>query len=290
MDVSIVIVSWQVRDSLRRCLSSIFSHPPSLSLEVFVVDNNSTDGTAEMVEKEFPQVILQKNSKNLGFAAACNQAIKKSTGNYILLLNPDTSVSSNSIDSLHNFMLSTRDCGIAGCKLINEDGTLQPSVRKFPDLLSHIFILTKLPNYFPNIPPVKKYYMYGWPHDRTQQVDQIMGACFMIKRQVLKNIGLFDEHFYIWYEEVDLCKRALSAGWKTYFYSEVSVTHLKGKSFIQRNPILLQIIFGRSLLYYFFKNSNLFAYLILLLLYPLSIFLSAIVAVFRIKKPNRNEL
>jgi hypothetical protein len=283
MDVSIVIVSWQVKESLRRCLTSIFNYPTTASLEVFVVDNNSTEGTGDMVKNNFPQVQLIQNEGNRGFSKACNQAIKKS-------VNPDSAVQAGSIDALYNFMVSTRDCGIAGCRIVNEDGTLQPSVRRFPDLLSHIFILLKLHNFFPNIASVKKYYLSGWPHNETRPVDQVMGACFMMKRQMLKKIGLFDEHFYIWYEEVDLCYRALAAGWKTYFFSDTTITHLKGQSFIQRNPISLQFIFGRSMLYYFFKHSSIFSYLILLLLYPVSIILAFFVTVLRIKKKNRKDL
>jgi len=288
MDVSIVIVSWQVKEPLRRCLLSIFDHRPLRSVEVFVVDNKSTDGTVEMVISEFQSVTLIKNEKNLGFATACNQAIKKSSGAYILILNPDTEVQPGSIDSLTDFMQTTRDCGIAGCKLINDDGTLQPSARRFPDLLSHIIILLKLHNFFPHLRPVTKYYMSDWPHDTTRPVDQVMGACFMIRRQLLKDIGLFDEHFYIWYEEVDLCRRALTTGWKTYFFSGTSIIHQKGRSFTQRNPVVLQTIFGRSLLYYFFKHSNLYSYIILLILYPISILLAFIVMMFGIKKKRKD--
>lgn len=287
MDVSIVIVSWQVKEPLRRCLASIYAHPSTLATEVFVVDNASTDGTVEMVRESFPMVTIIANEKNLGFAKACNQAIKKSTGEFIYILNPDTEVTDGSISALHDFMHSTNDCGIAGCRLVNEDGSLQSSARRFPDLLSHILILLKLHNFFPHLKPIADYYLSDWPHNHTQPVEQVMGACFMIRREVLKRIGLFDEHFYIWYEEVDLCRRALSAGWKTYFYADATILHQKGKSFSQRNPITLQIIFGRSLLYYFFKHSNLYAYAVLLALYPLSIILACGVWLFGIKKKNK---
>ncbi len=287
MDVSIVVVSFKVKDLLQKCLSSIYRETQNLEFEVFVVDNNSQDGSVEMVQSNFPRLQLIVNKTNIGFAKACNQAIKKSKGEYILLLNPDTEITDNAICKTWEFMRQKKDAGIAGCKIQNEDGTLQTSVRRFPDLLSHIIILLKLHNFFPNFESIKKYYMSGWPYNETKVVDQVMGAFYMIRREVLKKIGLLDEHFYIWYEEVDLCKRTLKAGWKTYFYANAQIIHQKGQSFSKRTKLVKQLIFNRSLLYYFFKHHNSFSYLVLLILYPISLIITSIVQLLGIEKKQK---
>jgi GT2 family glycosyltransferase len=289
MDVSIIIVSWRVKNLVKNCLDSIYRETTNLSLEVFVVDNASNDGTVEMVANLFPQVHVIASQQNLGFARACNQAIKESTGEAILLLNPDTEITGHAIEKTFQFMQRTQDAGIVGCRIVNADNSLQPSARHFPDFFSHVIILFKLHNFFPNFFPIRYYYMRGWEHTETRIVDQIMGAFFMIRRPVLKAIGLLDTHFYIWYEEVDFCKRALEAGWKTYFYAEATIRHQKGQSFKQEKPLRLQAIFNRSLLYYFFKHKSIFEYCLLLLLLPLSILLALAVQLTGIKK-KRNDL
>jgi len=289
MDVSIIIVSWRVCRALEKCLNSIFQNTKDLTFEVFVVDNNSQDGTVEMVSNDFREAILITNKENNGFAKACNQAIKKSTGDYILLLNPDTEITNNAIAKTQQFMEQTDDCGIAGCRINNEDGTLQLSVRKFPNFISHIFILLKLHNFFPNQKSIREYYQFDFQHDKTKVVDQVMGAFFMIKRKVLDKIGLLDEHFFIWYEEVDFCKRALKAGWKTYFYADTHIIHQKGESFAQKAPLDKQLILNRSLLYYFYKHQSRIEYFILTCLYPISIILALLVQLFKVKK-KRKEL
>lgn len=289
MDVSIIIVSWRVRHALEKCLNSIFQNTKDLTFEVFVVDNDSQDETVKMVMNNSKEVNLIANKENNGFAKACNQAIKEVKGDYILLLNPDTEIADNAIAKTRQFMQQTNDCGIAGCRINNEDGTLQPSVRKFPDFVSHIFILLKLHNFFPNQKSVRKYYQSDFQHQETKPVDQVMGAFFMIKRKVLDKIGLLDEHFFIWYEEVDFCKRALKAGWKTYFYADTHIIHQKGESFAQKAPLDKQLILNRSLLYYFYKHRSRLEYFILICLYPVSLILALLVQLFRIKK-KRKEL
>ncbi|MBU0597656.1 glycosyltransferase family 2 protein [Patescibacteria group bacterium] len=286
MDVSIIIVSWNVKDHLTRCLRSIFKHTDNLNYEVFVVDNNSIDGSAAMVKSLFPAINLIINKKNIGFAAACNQAIKESKGNNILLLNPDTEITDNAIYKTSLYLRKNIKIGIVGCRILNEDGTIQPSVRRFPDLISHICILLKLHNFFPEIKSVKKYYMTDFKYNSNTRVEQVMGAFFMIKRELLKSIGLLDKHFYIWYEEVDFCKRAVNKGWQVYYYQDANVIHHKGKSFEQVKPVLKQSIFNRSMLYYFFKHHSIFEYLVLLILFPTSLILALIVQLLGIKSAN----
>jgi GT2 family glycosyltransferase len=287
MDVSIVIVSWRVKELVRNCLTSIFQHTHNLHFEVFVVDNNSGDGTDTMIRSQFPHVILIQNEENVGFARACNQAIKRSTGEYVLLLNPDTEIMDQAIVKTIQFMQQTSQAGIVGCAIINPDGSIQPSVRSFPNLSSHILILLKIHNFLPKLSAIRKYYRFDYPYTETHIVDQVEGAFFMIRRKVFQQIGLFDQHFYIWYEEVDFCRRAKNKGWLTYFYSGATVQHAKGQSFKQRKPFKLQLIFNRSLLYYFFKHRAKWEYVVLIILYPFSLLLAFLVQLFKIRKSHK---
>ncbi|MFA5134668.1 MAG: glycosyltransferase family 2 protein [Patescibacteria group bacterium] len=288
MDVSIVVVSWKVKDQLSRCLQAILDYTQNLTYEVFVVDNASDDGSAEAVKKYFPTVILLQNQKNIGFAQACNQAIKQSKGTYVLLMNPDTELRENSIEKAFRVMERMPDIGIAGCKLVNPDGSLQPSVRRFPTFMSHMIMLLKLHNFFPRLKPIHWYYHNDWDYNISGYVDQVMGAFFMIRRKTLNDVGLLDQHFYIWYEEVDFCKRAIKKGWKTYYTASTAVIHHKGKSFSKKTVIAKQLIFNRSMLYYFFKHHSVQEYLLLLLVYPLSLLLAIVVQLLRVKKSRKD--
>lgn len=288
MDVSIVIVSWNVKKLLKECLHSIYHQDTNLSYEAFVVDNNSHDESAEMVSREFPQVHLIQNKKNRGFSFACNQAIEKSTGATVLLLNPDVQINSSALEDSYRYMKENSDVGICGSHIIHPDGTTQHSVRSFPDLVSHILILLKLHNFFPNLPALKKYFRNDFDYTKTQAVDQVMGAFFLIRRELINAIGMLDTHFYIWYEEVDYCKRARDAGFVTHYFAQANVVHYKGESFKQVSAIRKQLILNRSILYYFYKNRPLLEYILILALYPISLFLAVVVQLFSIKKKSKD--
>jgi len=287
MTVSVIIVSWNVRDLLKKCLESINKTMSGIEHEVFVVDNNSSDESAEMVKREFPNVNLIENHANMGFAHACNQALKISQGRYLLLLNPDTELIDTSVTKIIKEMDKVPECGIGGCTIKNVDGSIQPSIRKFPDLLSHILILLKVHNFKPDIGPLRTYYQKDFNYQTMSAVDQVMGAFFMIKKKLLEEIGLLDESFYIWYEEVDYCRRAAAKKYKTYYFPQAEVIHQKGKSFAQLSALKKQYIFNRSMLHYFFKHSNIFSYMVLAMLLPISFFLTLLVQVFKIKKKKK---
>ncbi len=288
MDVSIIVVSWRVKNQVLNCLATIFKETKNLTFEIIVIENDSQDGTVEALKSRFPQVTVIENHKNEGFAKACNQGIYVAKGRYILLLNPDTEIRDNAIYRVATFMEQQPSIGVAGCKILNPDGTLQPSVRRFPDLASHLLILLKIHNFFPHVQSLKKYYCTDFDYHKTSAVDQVMGAFFMISRTCLKIIGLLDEHYFIWYEEVDFCKRAALHSLKTYFYSETYIVHHKAKSFEQRGSLTKQAIFTRSMLYYFLKHEPAFSYALLLLLYPISLMLSFLTMVFGIKKIRKD--
>ncbi|MFH0804844.1 MAG: glycosyltransferase family 2 protein [Patescibacteria group bacterium] len=289
MDVSIVIVSWRVRDLLRRCLQSLTNQTPRASTEIFVVDNDSGDGSAEMVSIEFPHVKLIRNNRNLGFAAGCNQAIRRSTGRYILLLNPDTQVGERTIPDTISFAETRSDAGIIGCSIVQPDGTPQHSIRHFPSFRSQLLILLKLHNIFPNARSLKQYYWPDLNYAQTQAVDQVMGAFFLIRREVLSTIGLLDEHFFVWFEEVDFCKRAAMKNWKTYYFPGAVATHVKSASFSQLKPVERQLFFSRSMLYYFYKHRPRWEYCGLLVVFPFSLVIAFVVQLVGMTK-RRTDL
>ncbi|MFA6254554.1 MAG: glycosyltransferase family 2 protein [Patescibacteria group bacterium] len=254
-DLSIIIVSWNVKKLLKECLLSIFKHQGKLEFEIIVADNASNDGTVEMIKKEFTQVKLIPNSNNLGFATANNQGILKSQGQFILALNPDTKIIKDALQKMVDFMKRNPQIGIAGCKHLNPDWTLQPSVRRFPNFFALFFIFTKIAKIIPNIPPVYNYLAKDFDYKIAQPVDQVAGSFFMIRRQLIDEIGMFDENFFTWFEEVDLCKRAKSAGWQVWYNPETEIIHYGGQSFKKEVPWKNQITFFKSAWYYFSKHG-----------------------------------
>ena len=266
IDISIVIVSWNVKNLLHRCLDSILANQNDLNLEIIVIDNASTDGTQQMLQKlpitnyQLPITVIT-NQTNNGFAAANNQGIKIAKGKYILLLNPDTEIRQNTLHEMYKFFEKHSDAGVAGCKHLNPNRTLQPSVRRFPTFWSQFLILHKLHHLLPNLKTFRHYFAKDFDYEKTQPCDQIQGSFFMINRPCLKKVGLFDEKFFIWFEEVDYCKRAYNAGFKTYYNANASIIHHGAQSFNQVLPLDKQKIFNKSLLYYFKKHHSWFEYI-----------------------------
>jgi len=255
LKLSIVIVSWNVRDDLAKCIRSIEENAPRDDFEVIVVDNASTDGTAEMVRSDFPGTTLIVNSANRGFAAANNIGIEKSRGLYVLLLNPDTIAHPGSLDALVGFMDDNEDVGVCGPKLLNEDGSTQPSTRRFPTLRGVLHCHT----IFRFIPVFrghyKKWFMKDFKYDRQRDVDQVMGAALMARRSIVEELGRMDEAFFMYYEEVDLCYRVKQAGWRIVFVPDAVITHSGGRS-TDQVPVTKRIMTLRSLLIFLRKHRG----------------------------------
>lgn len=255
MKLSVVIVSWNVKENLANCLKSIEENPASEPFEVIVVDNASSDGTVESVKNNFHQAVVIANDRNLGFAAANNQGIEKSQGEYILLLNPDTIVHSGSLDVLIEFMDKNEDVGICGPQLLNQDGTIQSSVRCFPTFRGALYRHTviKYLGLFKN--EYRKWLMKSFDHKTKMDVDQVMGAALMVRRLIIEDVGAMDEQFFMYYEEVDLCFRTKQAGWRVVFMPEAVITHLGGQSSGQI-PMKKQMMAITSLLKFFRKHRG----------------------------------
>jgi len=230
VDLSIIIVNWNVRDLLRRCLTSLAAARTGFTSEVFVVDNASADGSADMVRGEFPDVILIENTHNAGFTRANNQAIARSSGRYVLLLNPDTEVAPDALTILLSFMEAHPQVGVAGPQLVYADGNIQSSRRRFPTLGTLFLESTVLQRLLPKSALLRRYYLLDRPHDVIQDVDWLVGACLMVRRQAIDDAGLLDERFFMYCEEVDWCYRIKQHGWTVIYLPTARVMHHEARS------------------------------------------------------------
>ena len=230
MKLSIVIVSWNVKDDLLGCLASLKENPPSVPFEQIVIDNMSADGTADAVKENYPEVTIIGNSDNRGFAAANNQGIELSRGQYILLLNPDTIVHPNSLNILVEYLDDNRDVGTCGPKLLNADGSTQASVRRFPTFrgVFHRHTVCRFLGLFRS--EYREWMMKDFGYERQADVDQVMGAAMLVRRSVIEEVGAMDADFFMYYEEVDWCYRIKQAGWRIVFVPDAVLTHLGGRS------------------------------------------------------------
>jgi len=240
MDLSIIIVNYNVREYLLKCLKSIFRNTQEISFEVIVVDNASSDDSSGVVLEQFPQVKLIGNQTNLGFARANNQGIKVARGSFILLLNPDTEVIDQGFSRMLKFLKENKKVGIVGPCLLNSDGSLQNTGYKFPTLA----ILFKANFLGISDHPVKP--------DKSKQVDWLQGSCLMMKKELLNDIGLLDEDFFIYGEEKDLCFRTKKAGWEIYSLPQCEVIHHANKSAVNYQGEAL-VEYHRSQLRFFRK-------------------------------------
>jgi GT2 family glycosyltransferase len=250
VDVSIVIVNWNVRDLLRRCLYSIAQYPVS-SIEVIVVDNASTDGSVDVVRAEFRAVRLVVNSENRGFPGAINQGISLARGRYVLLLNPDAELVGDALGTMVAFADEHLDVGVVGPQLLNSDGSVQSSRRRFPTLATAFFESTWLQPYVPRR-LLERYYVGDQPDDRVQDVDWLMGAALMARREAIERVGPMDERFFMYSEELDWCRRFREGGWRVVYLPTAQILHHEGKSSEQVLPAR-HIHFQTSKVRYFRK-------------------------------------
>ena len=229
-DISIVIVSYNVRDILARCLDSLQNAAPGRAIEVIVVDNASNDGTGSMVREKYPAVRLLANDSNRGFAAASNQGIAASRGRSLLLLNPDTEILPGALAILDEFIANEPDVGIVGPLLRYPNGDIQSSRRRFPTPLTALIESTVVQRWFSRQSLLDRFYMADRSAEQVQDVDWLVGACLLVRRRVIDEIGGLDERFFMYSEEVDWCRRARAAGWRIVFVPTAEVVHHEGRS------------------------------------------------------------
>ncbi len=252
MQMSVVIVSWNVRELLRANLTRLFSLATPLEFEVFVVDNGSHDGTARMVREEFPRVKLITNDWDAGFAGPNNQALRLAKGEVAVLLNPDMLVEPGALEMTYEKLLRDRSIGVLGIRLVGQNGKPINSVRRFPDVWSQLLILLKLGRAFPNL--LGRYMFSDFDYGRSQDVDQVRGSFFAFRRELLDTVGYLDDGFHIWFEEVDYCRRVRAKGLRIRYAAEATARDYVGRSVSQMKRRETQKIFGASMVRYFRKH------------------------------------
>jgi len=253
-DLSIAIVTWNARELLQTCLRSVYDNASGIEFEVIVVDNASTNGTAVMVERCFPNVRLIVNSANRFFGRASNQAIQVSHGRHVLLLNADTLVLPRALPLLVAFLDAHPEVGMVGPRLLNSDGTLQVSCNRFPSVAFGLLEVLAINQHWPQN-PILRWHTYGnWDRGTTQPVDAVSGACMMARGSAIKEVGLLDERFKMYFEEDDWCFRFREAGWMIYYYPDAQVVHHGGRNQESWKPGLADDLYWDSFLKFYEKH------------------------------------
>lgn len=230
-DLSIVIVSYNTKDLLKECIESIYKNSKDLSLEIIVVDNNSYDGSAEMISKNFKDVILVKNKENLGFSKANNIGVKKSSGKYVLFLNSDTLVKENTLRYMVKFMDEYKDAGAATCKLKMPNGKIDDaSHRGFPTPWNSFCHFSGLSKIFTKVKLFGGYNLSFMDLSKTHEIDTLAGAFMLVRKEAGEQVGWWDEDYFFYGEDIDFCFMLKQNNWKIYYVPEVSIFHYKGVS------------------------------------------------------------
>ena len=274
IDLSVVIVSWNVSSLLNRCLHSIldaavldedlpgvwrYPNPgqpgAAFRFEVLVVDSASSDDSVERVRREFPDVRLYPSDTNLGYTGGNNLGMRESRGRMVLVLNPDTEVRGDALATMLAYMDAHPEVGVVGPQLLWPDGSVQSSRRRFPTLCTAFVESTFLQKWFPRHPVLRRYYALDLPDDAVNEVDWVQGACLMVRREVIEQVGLFDDAYFMYSEELDWQRRVSAAGWKVVYLPTAQIVHHEGKS-SEQVVAFRHIRFGRSKVRYFRKHHG----------------------------------
>lgn len=231
-DLSVVILNYNTRELTRTCLDTVFASAlGSYTMEVIVCDNGSSDGSVEMIRTEFPRVILIENRKNLGFAAGNNPGIRRAKGRYVLLLNTDTEVPKDTLRVMLRYMDDHPEVGVSTCKLLLSDGSMDPAChRGFPTPWAAFTYMSKLERLFPKTRLFGEYHQGYKDLATIHEVDCIVGAFFLVRRDVIASVGLLDEDYFMYGEDIDWCYRIRKAGWPIMFNPTVTILHKKKQS------------------------------------------------------------
>jgi N-acetylglucosaminyl-diphospho-decaprenol L-rhamnosyltransferase len=229
-DLSVSVVSYRTLALLRQCLSALERDRAQIDMDVTVVDNASGDGSAEMVAEQFPWLRLIRNDHNRGFGAAHNQALRIASGRYVLILNSDATPAPGASSTLIGFLDAHPSVAVAGPRLRYPDGRVQPSRRRFPTLATLLLESTQLQRFFPDNAVLRRYYVADRSDDAAQEVDWLAGACLCVRASAIGQVGMFDERFFMYSEELDWCRRFRAAGWGVAYVPQAEVVHLEGAS------------------------------------------------------------
>jgi GT2 family glycosyltransferase len=291
IDISIVIVNWNAKKFLEDCLISIYANKMDFKFEIFVVDNGSTDGSIELIRKKFPEVILIENKENLGFAKANNIGIKRAKGKYVCLINSDIVVKKGCFFELYNYMENSLKIGMTGPQLLNSDLTIQPSCKKLPTLWNNITRTFFLHRLFPNSPLFGAEEMTYFNHEVLVKVEALAGAFLMVRRNAIGQVGLLDEDFFIYSEDIDWSKRFWKNNWDIIFNPNAQAIHHDGGS-SKRAPLRFYLEMIRAKLHYWRKHHNLVAiiiiHFILIFQHLIRVYLNSMIYIFYIHQHQEN--
>ena len=252
--LSVIIVSFNSAVYLYDCLESLIKNPPATKFEIVVVDNASGDRSTSIVKESFPDIRLIENKKNLGFAKANNIAIRETDSSYILLLNSDCRVYEKSLDIMIDFLEKNKDAGIEGPRIINSDGSVQYSCRRFPSFFD-AGMHSILENILPDNRFSRRYKLVDIKRDSALEVDWVSGSCMLIRRAALDKTGLLDERYFMYVEDTDICYRMWKKGWKVYYNPDAQILHHIGGS-TENGRVRSSIRMQKSVLYFFWKNNR----------------------------------
>ena len=255
MQLTVIIVNWNAREFLERCLKTVFASRFNGDFEVIVVDNHSSDNSVGFIRENYPQVRVIANRDNVGFARGNNQAIRESRGDYILLLNPDTEIEPDTLQVMVDFMNERPECGMAGCKVLDHDGTLQLACRRtIPTLSDAFFKLAGFSRLLAHSPRFSRYNLTYLPSDQVTPVDAVSGSFIMTRKEVVEKIGLLDERFFMYGEDLDWCWRARQSGYQNYYVPETSIIHYHGQS-SKKRPVRTAYYFYQAMYLFYCKHT-----------------------------------
>jgi N-acetylglucosaminyl-diphospho-decaprenol L-rhamnosyltransferase len=247
--LSIIILSWNVRELLRKCLASLSWNDPQV--EVIVVDAGSADGSAEVARREFPAARLMAQTENLGYTRGNNLGLRAATGRYLLVLNPDTELIGDALAQMLAYMETHLQVGVLGPQLVSSDGAIQSTRRRFPTLATAFFESTWLQPLAPRA-ILRHFYAEDLPNNAISDVDWVMGAALLVRREAYEQVGGLDEGFFMYSEEVDWCRRMKAAGWQVVYFPPARIVHHEGRS-SEQVPAATHIRFNASKVRYFRK-------------------------------------
>lgn len=254
MRLSVVFLSYNTRDLTRQALNSVLAAAEGLEAEIFVVDNASADGSADMIAAEFPQVKLVCNEANVGFSAGNNVALRQVTGEYALLINTDTIVRRDALHAMVEFLDAHPEAGACGCKILDPDGTLQlDSRRGFPTPLAAFCKMSGLSRLFPKHPLMARYHLTHLDPEQTAEIEVLSGSCMMVRKAAMDQVGLLDEDYFMYGEDIDWCYRFHQAGWKIYYLPTTAIIHFRGES---GRGTPLKILYRKSRAMSIFVNKH----------------------------------
>ena len=296
IDLSIIIVNYNVKDLVIKNISSIFLYTKNINYKIYLVDNGSNDNSCIEIKEKFKNeiennlLVLYDTKTNNGFSKGNNIPFNDINSRYILYMNPDMEIKENSLYKMVEFMDKNESADISSCMLKYPDDEIQHNIKNLPTFSVNLLMLLKLHNFFPNINTFKNYFLQDFDYTKEYKVNQIMGAFTLIRYDVMKKIGGWDEKYFLWWEDVDLYKKANDLGLNIIYTPITYVTHYEGKSFFQLNTIERQKRFNKGMLIYSRKYFPYYQYLILKVISYLSLLLAYITQLLKVAPRGQGRI